>query len=293
MGESFGQTYRGMLSEGEKRLLSAGCEEAGTDSWLLLSYLTGLTRADYFLKKEEEPLEKERASYFRLIEKRASHIPLQYITGEQEFMGLPIFVDENVLIPRQDTEILVETVLPFVSGKRVLDLCTGSGCIAVSLAVLGKTAFCLGTDISVSALNVAEKNAKRNHAAVSLRESNLFEKIDGVFDVIVSNPPYIPSEVVKSLQKEVKEHEPEKALDGGADGLDFYRKIIDESRHYLADGGFLFFEIGFEQREHVCELMQNAGFCDVTWKKDYAGLDRVVSGQFRKSGAVHNNKKCM
>ena len=282
MSERFGQTYRGMLSEGEKRLLSAGCEEAGTDSWLLFSCLTGMTRADYFLKKEEEPLERERASYLQLIEKRASHIPLQYITGEQEFMGLPFYVDENVLIPRQDTEILVETVLPYVSEKRVLDLCTGSGCIAVSLAVLGKTAFCLGTDISVPALNVAGKNAKRNHAAVSLMESNLFEKIDGVFDVIVSNPPYIPSKVVESLQKEVKEYEPGGALDGGADGLDFYKKITEESRHYLENDGLLFFEIGFDQRESVCKLMQKAGFCDVTWKKDYAGLDRVVFGRLRK-----------
>ncbi len=275
-------TYQKLLREGERFLSSF--PEAKTDSFLLLSFLTGMTRADFFLKREDTPSEREKMEYLGMLKKRASHIPLQYITGEQEFMGLPFYVNENVLIPRQDTEILVETALPFVSGKKVLDLCTGSGCIAISLAVLGKPVSCLGTDVSRQALETAERNAERNHAGVSFLQSDLFEQIKGKFDVIVSNPPYISTEVVESLQKEVKEHEPRKALDGGADGLEFYRKIIIQGRRFLKEDGILLFEIGHDQREAVCTLMQTAGFYNVAWKKDYAGLDRVVFGWLGKGG---------
>lgn len=279
MNGHFFTTYREMLAEGEKILLQASCEEARTDSWWLFSYLTGMERAEYFLKKEEKPSEHEQSAYRSMIEKRSSHIPLQYITGEQEFMGFPFYVNENVLIPRQDTEILVETVLPYIQGKKVLDLCTGSGCIAISLALLGEPVSCVGTDISSDALETAERNRERNGADVSFFRSNLFEKIEGTFDVIVSNPPYIPTKDVEELQEEVRGHEPFLALDGGSDGLYYYRNILKEGKKFLRPGGFLFFEIGHDEGDAVCNMMWQAGFFNVICKKDYAGLDRVVYGK--------------
>ena len=217
--------------------------------------------------------------YGALIEKRSAHIPLQHITGEQEFMGLPFYVNEYVLVPRQDTECLVELAMDYVKGKKVLDMCTGSGCIAVSLMLLGKTLECHAVDVSKEALEVAKRNIERNHAVVTLVESNLFEKVTEEYDVIVSNPPYIPPKVIEELSEEVKEHEPRLALDGGEDGLDFYRRITRECKEYLSESGFLFYEIGCEQAADVMKIMQNEGFCEVKCQKDYAGNDRVVYGK--------------
>lgn len=272
-------TYGEMLQRGTQILLDAQIEEAETDSFLLFSYVTGMPRAKYFLRREKKPTALEVQKYDSCLEQRKSHVPLQYITGEQEFMGLSFSVDERVLIPRQDTEKLVETVLPYVSGKRVLDLCTGSGCIAVSLAVLGKPEYCVGVDISSGALQLAEKNAKENGARVSFVESDLFSKVSDTFDIIVSNPPYIASDTVKTLMPEVREHEPILALDGGVDGLAFYRRMIGESRSYLSEGGMLFLEIGYDQAEEVEHLMREAKYEQIRCKQDYAGLDRVVYGQ--------------
>ncbi len=272
-------TYSELLQEGKALLETAAVQEADIDSWLLLEYVTGMDRSCYFLKSTETAAEEEMTVYRKLISQRAGHIPLQYLTGVQEFMGLPFWVNQDVLVPRQDTECLVETALEFAKGKKVLDLCTGSGCIAVSLVVLGQVKECHAADLSAKALETARKNAKRNNAEITFMESDLFEKVTEVYDIILSNPPYIPGDEIEGLSEEVRGHEPHMALDGGMDGLIFYRRIAAESKAYLADGGMLFFEIGCEQAEAVREIMEAEGFYDIVCKKDYAGNDRVVYGK--------------
>lgn len=272
------QTNRELLRAGMEVLRAAGVEEAETDAWLLFSNVTGLSRAEYYLCCDDTPLPGWERRYREVIEVRGRRVPLQQITGEQEFMGLPFSVNEAVLIPRLDTEVLVETVLPMAAGKRVLDLCTGSGCIIISLAVLGKPADCVGADISRDALEVALHNNCRLGAGVSLIESDLFENVTGTYDLIVSNPPYIPPAVIEGLAEEVREHEPRIALDGGEDGLAFYRRIVRESGEYLSPGGVLAFEIGHDQSSAVMNYMIDAGYDGVCCRKDYAGLDRVVYG---------------
>ena len=278
-GEFFdARTYGELLRCGTGYLEKREIKEASVDSFLLLSYLTGWNRAEFFLNQDEVVPDDVRNRFMEWLETRGNHVPLQYLTGEQEFMGLSFLVNEHVLIPRQDTEILVETVLPFVSGKTVLDMCTGSGCIAVSLAVLGKTESVCASDISKQAIAVAKRNAQRHRAAISFFQGDLFEPVSGIFDVIVSNPPYISSDEMSSLMEEVGKNEPESALEGGADGLDFYRKITKESKKYLKKKGMLFYEIGCNQREAVMAVMNQYGFAGVSYKKDYAGHDRVVYG---------------
>ena len=193
-------------------------------------------------------------------------------------MGLPFLVNESVLIPRQDTEVLVETALAMMKPEcRLLDMCTGSGCILLSLAKLGTVAEGVGVDISEGALKVAERNRENlGLPQVRLVHSNLFESVEGVFDMIVSNPPYIPTEDIEDLMREVRDHEPHLALDGSKDGLLFYRKLAEESGRYLVPGGSLLFEIGYDQGKAVSQLLDQAGFKDIHVKKDLAGLDRVV-----------------
>lgn len=276
-------TYQELLAEGCSILKEAGIPDADVDSFLLLEYVTGMNRGQYFLKSRDLVKEEEAERYYDLLRKRSTHIPLQYITGEQEFMGLSFYVNEHVLVPRQDTECLVELVMDYVKDKRVLDMCTGSGCIAISLMLLGRPLECHAVDISREALKVARHNRERNHADVTLLESNLFEQVTEKYDVIVSNPPYIPPKVIAGLSEEVREHEPRLALDGGEDGLDFYRRITRDGKAHLSEGGYLFYEIGCEQAADVMEIMQKEGFCEVKCQKDYAGNDRVVYG---KLGAV-------
>lgn len=271
-----------LLRYGIETLGRCGITEAESDAWLLFSYVTGLDRAEYYLRSDERTLPEWQRDYVEKIAVRASRIPLQQITGEQEFMGLPFSVNENVLIPRQDTEILVETVLPMVEGKRVLDLCTGSGCVILSLAVLGKPERCVGADISREALQVARQNNRQLGGGVSLIESDLFENVRGVFDLIVCNPPYIPPAVIAGLMEEVRSHEPRLALDGGEDGLMFYRRIARESRDFLSPGGILAFEIGHDQSSEVMRYMREARFSRVCCRKDYAGNDRVVYGKYER-----------
>lgn len=273
-------TYQELLEEGRQTLKIAGIADAEMDSFLLFEYVIGMDRGQFFLKGKDLAPAEEVMQYRRLITVRSSRVPLQHITGEQEFMGLPFFVNEKVLVPRQDTECLVELSLPFVEGKKVLDMCTGSGCIAVSLAVLGKPSVCHAVDISEEALDVARQNAERNHAAVTWVRSALFEKVTQKYDVIISNPPYIPPNVIEGLEEEVRVHEPRLALDGGKDGLAFYRDITKESKAFLEDGGYLFYEIGCEQAADVMAIMQAEGFLEVMCRKDYAGNDRVVYGRW-------------
>ena len=316
--EETGPTWRELLNQGTEQLLAAGIDEAGLDAWYLLSEAFGIDRVHYYMEQEkpvrEERLLKGLGRYREMLTKRASRIPLQQILGNASFMGLTFSVNEHVLIPRQDTEVLAEQVLTDYPGRdiTVLDVCTGSGCIAISLAVLGKYRIVCGTDISREALAVANRNARnlflgqkgvlkgtadhvsdspwrtdfsvmteKEERSLVLAESDMFGGIPegDRFDVIVSNPPYIVSDVIGTLAPEVRISEPHLALSGGEDGLVFYKSIIAEIGTFLRNGGSLVFEIGYDQGEAVASLMRENGFKDIQIKKDYAGCDRVVSGR--------------
>jgi release factor glutamine methyltransferase len=234
----------------------------------------------YFLIHQQDELNQEQELLYKeFIETRGRHIPLQHITQEQEFMGLNFKVNENVLIPRQDTEILVEEVLARLKDNMsVLDMCTGSGCIIISLKNGKNSIKASAADISTKALEVARENARLNDVEINFVQSNLFENIEGKFNIIVSNPPYIPTKVIDGLMEEVRVHEPMIALDGMEDGLYFYREIIKNSLKYLNQGGSLCFEIGYDQGEAVSSMMKETGFINIKVIKDLAGLDRVVIG---------------
>ena len=275
-------TYREAIVSGEKSLCEAGIADARNDAWLLLTMACKIDHTYYYMHIDEEMPEELQHEFEVLIKKRAERVPLQYITGEQEFMGMTFHVNSNVLIPRQDTETLVEEALKVVKpGMKVLDMCTGSGCVLISILknVHGTGGY--GYDISKQAINVAKENAKLNDVPAIFERSNLFEDVaDETFDVIVSNPPYIRSDEIPFLMPEVSEFEPHEALDGKEDGLFFYRKIIEESRAYLQKNGVLLFEIGYDQGEAVSELMTKEGYGQVVVKKDLAGLDRIVCGVY-------------
>lgn len=276
-------TYVEALNWGKQQLAEAQVAEAELDAWLLLEYVTGMNRAAYFLQQRDGMKLSAYESYRDLILQRKNRIPLQHLTGTQEFMGLPFQVSEDVLIPRQDTETLVELVLPEIKGKRILDVCTGSGCIAISLQKLGEPAVCHGVDISLQALAVANRNRRSLQAEVTLWQSDLFSQVTETYDVIVSNPPYIPPSEIITLMPEVREYEPRLALDGGEDGLEFYRRLASDAGTYLEENGQIYLEIGFDQGEAVAELLEKHGFCDVIVHSDLAGLDRVVSAKWEKS----------
>lgn len=326
-------TYSEVYRDGREKLEKAGVPEASLDARLLLEHVCGTSRNDLLVHGDAPVTEENCLTYETLIHQRSQRVPLQQLTGVQYFMGLEFLVDEHVLIPRQDTEVLVEEALKNLhDGMRVLDLCTGSGCILISLLRYSNGCQGVGTDISREALAVAEKNACRllggedysdgegfscgngysdgegflygddytdgegfsygndfsvgegftdgdaGTASLKFIESDLFEKVEGTFDMIISNPPYIPSSVVETLMPEVRDHEPRLALDGSEDGLLFYRRIIQECGKYLTRGGMLFFEIGCDQAAVVSALMKKAGFLEIQVIKDYAGMDRVVFG---------------
>lgn len=272
-------TYREALNLGEKVLETASIVEAKLDAWLLLEMVCKIDRSFYYLHMEDDLLEEQVSEYEIALKKRAEHVPLQYIVGETEFMGLKFKVNSSVLIPRQDTETLVEEALKVITpGMRVLDLCTGSGCIIVSILHNVADVEGYATDISKQALNVAKENAKLNGVAVNFERSDLFDNVTGTFDVIVSNPPYIPSLEVVKLMPEVGSFEPLEALDGKEDGLYFYREIIASCKEYLKPEGRIFFEIGYDQGEAVRTMLLDAGFKEVRVIKDLAHNDRVVTG---------------
>ena len=281
-------TYGELYLWGSEELSAAEIGEAKTDARLLLEWCCGTDRNTLLAHKERGISEEEYDQYTDCIARRKRHVPLQHITGEQDFMGLTYMVNQNVLIPRQDTEVLVEEVMRYLhDGMRILDMCTGTGCILLSLLRYSNDCTGVGVDISGEALSVASQNTERilsvqaiEQAKVTLLQGNLFERLDpeDKFDVIVSNPPYIKTNVIKSLMPEVKEYEPLLALDGGEDGLAFYRRIIEQAGEFLMGGGMLFFEIGYDQGECVRLLMEEAGYIDVEVIKDFAGFDRVVFG---------------
>lgn len=273
---------REVYTEGKNRLQKAGVQSYEFDARQLLFFVFSIDANQYLLNQSmplSEEEEKKVNSYFEAIQKRSEKIPLQYITGEQNFCGLDFYVNENVLIPRLDTEVLVEKILEYEEpGQRVMDMCTGSGCIAITLQKLGGFQV-MAVDISDEALTLARKNAQRNQAQVTFFQSNMFEQLSNTskVDVIVSNPPYIESKVVDELDDEVKKYEPRLALDGMEDGLHFYRILAREGKRFLNEGGRLYVEIGFDQAEAVKEIFGAQGFLDIQVYKDLAGLDRVVA----------------
>lgn len=273
-------TYREAMEHGEKILAAAGIADARTDAWLLMENVCKIERSFYYMHMESSFPEEHLREYEINIRKRAEHIPLQYLVGETEFMGLRFKVNSGVLIPRQDTETLVEEALKAVRpGMKVLDLCTGSGCIIVSILHNAPGIRGYATDISKLALNVAKENARLNEVSVLFEHSDLFDNVSEKFDIIVSNPPYIASGEIPKLMPEVRCFEPMEALDGKEDGLYFYRKIAKECILYLKPGGQVFFEIGYDQGEAVSWLLWEAGFHGIRVKKDLAGKNRVVTGK--------------
>ena len=283
-------TYKNLYEWGMQQLKQAEIPEAELDARLLLEAVCKTDRNTLLVHGQREVSPEEYECYVNYITERETRKPLQYITGVQEFMGLPFLVNENVLIPRQDTEILVEEAMRRLhDGMRILDMCTGSGCILLSLLYYSNDCSGLGVDISDKALQTARQNAEhiralKNEIDVMFTQSNLFENLadneeySGAFEMIVANPPYIQSHVIDTLMPEVGQYEPRLALDGKEDGLYFYRLIIEQAEKYLAGGGELFFEIGCEQGHDVKKMMEEAGYKEVEVVKDFAGLDRVVRG---------------
>lgn len=274
------------LKEGKLRLKAAGKEAYAFEAELLLEKAAGLNRTALFLRGEESLSAEILAVYEGFLQEREAGRPTQYILGEWEFMGLPFHVGEGVLIPRGDTEVLVETILEKqqTEGFRsILDIGTGSGCIPISLGHYGKFENIMAVDISPKALGYAEKNAAKNKVNIDFYESNLVAAVPakwkGKLDAIVSNPPYIPKKNIEELMTEVKDFEPLNALDGGEDGLDFYRAIVEQGKDWLKEGGWLFFEIGYDQGEALLTLMQANGYTEVEVRQDLSGLDRVVLGR--------------
>ena len=268
---------KGLLADGAKMLAQAGIDEAELDARYILEYITGLNSAQYFINSEDI-IEKDKAEeFFRLIERRSKRIPLSYVIGTRDFFGLTFKVDENVLIPEQETELLVEEVIKHSEGKSVLDMCTGSGCIAISIALFGKPSKVAASDISEKALEVARENAKSIKAGeISFIQGDMFENVTDKFDIIVSNPPYIETGEIDELMPEVRDYIPRLALDGDIDGLKFYRIISKEAVKKLNKNGRIFYEIGYNQSRAVASILFENGFTDITVIKDYSGLDRIV-----------------
>ncbi len=255
---------------GMQKLKEAEIGEAQLDARLLLEEVCGTDHNTLLCHGDREVSEEEEEQYRRALEQRAVHVPLQHLLGYQDFMGLRFQVNGHVLIPRQDTEILVEEAMRYLhDGMRILDLCTGSGCILLSLLHYSNDCEGIGVDISKEALQVAAQNAEALGIKADFLESDLYEKVTGKFDLLVSNPPYIEREIIPTLMEEVREYDPYIALDGGEDGLDFYRRIIGGAQDYLNRGGQIFLEIGSEQAQAVSELLREAGFKEIDVCRDF------------------------
>lgn len=277
-----------VLSNGISILKENNIEDSNMKARIVLSDLLNKNKEYLMIHGDDEIEDGLNRIFLEKIERLKNHEPLQYVINRQEFMGFEFYVDENVLIPQPDTENLVEEVI-LLSDKirknkkielRILDLCTGSGAIAISISKLIKKSLVYASDISKEALKIAEENSSRNAANVLFFESNLFSKISKLykFDIIVSNPPYIEKDVIKTLSEEVQK-EPIIALDGGEDGLDFYRKIVKDAKEYLNPDGYLAFEIGYNQKEAVEKILKEGGYRNIYSRKDLSGNDRIIVGQ--------------
>lgn len=273
-------TIKQAITKGMIMLKSNNVESPKLKARLLLQYVLDKPR-QYIIVYDNKEIDKQQQwQYFVNIEKLTKGIPLQHITHRQEFMKMDFFVDENVLIPRPDTEILVEEVIKIAQkydSPRILDLCTGSGAIAISLKKFVPNADITAVDISEKALEIAQKNAEKLEAKINFVKSNLFDKLDNKkFDIIVSNPPYIRKDEIKKLSEEVQK-EPKIALDGGEDGLDFYRIIAEQAINYLKTGSFLCFEIGYNQKNDVIKIIEDEqNYKNTYCKKDLYGNDRII-----------------
>ena len=287
------RTYKELLEEGYQILNSAEIEEARLDAWLLLEFAADIKRAWYYAHMDETAETAVAEQYRQLCEKRAQHIPLQHLTGQAYFMGYEFYVDDRVLVPRQDTETLVEEAISHLRelpAPKILDMCTGSGCILLSLLMELPQASGTGADVSADALEVAKENTRRLglEKRAELIQSDLFSadyfeknsrKKCMEYDMLISNPPYIRTADIDGLMDEVRLHDPRLALDGKADGLYFYEKITEQAGKYLKPGGWLIYEIGCDQGKDVAEIMKKKGFIQIEVKKDLAGLDRIVEGR--------------
>lgn len=268
-----------VLNQGKKNLISNHIDEASLIARILLSHVLGCKKEELIIRQDENIGEVQVKEFIEGIEKISKGYPVQYITHSKEFLGMDFYVDENVLVPRSDTEVLVEEVIKIAderNKKEILELCTGSGAIAVSLAKYIENADITATDISKGALEVAKKNEERllEKKKIQFIQSDMFENIDKKYDIIVSNPPYIKHDVIKEY---TLEFEPQIALDGGEDGLKFYRIIIEEGYKYLNEGGIITLEIGFDQKEEVMGIAQSTGkYKNIYCKQDVFGNDRVV-----------------
>lgn len=273
------------LKNAEKILKENNISDSTQKARRLLAFVLNKEKEYLMIHEDEEILEQIYKVYLDKIERLKNHEPIQYILENQEFMGFNFYVDKNVLIPQPDTENLVEEVIDIVQKNdlrfpKILDLCTGSGAVAISIAKLIKNSIVYGTDISKEALQVAENNSISNQANVLFMKSDMFKNIfkEFEFNIIVSNPPYIETETIKSLDKEVQK-EPMIALDGGEDGLRFYREIAENAKRFLISDGFLALEIGYNQKEKVEEILKTNGYRNIYFRKDLSGIYRVIVAQ--------------
>lgn len=284
-------TYRKARKDAVRELAACGVPDADVDAELLMEYASSQSRTGLMLREKEEIPEAVLSSYLEAVSLRKRRIPLQQITGKAYFMGLELTVSDKVLTPRQDTETLAEEAVKRIRERqkaggqvRVLDLCTGSGCLILAAARFCPGIEAVGTDLSGDALYIARINAQRLNEDIFLLKSDLFDKVKGQFDVIMSNPPYIRSGDMASLMEEVKDHEPHLALDGGQDGLHYYREIARRAGAFLKEGAWLLFEIGADQGRNVTEILEMNGYSDLSLIRDLSGHDRVVCG--RKGGSL-------
>lgn len=275
------------LKKANQILIQNNIDEVFLKSRILLAHILNVEKEYLIIHDDEVLLSLQENEFFEKVNKLCSGVPIQYLTNSQEFMGVNFYVDKNVLIPQPDTEILVENVISIIKNLQkscqkeitVLDLCTGSGIIGVCLKKYLQNVNVLSSDISSNALEIAKKNANLQNVKIDFIKSDLFENIDEKFDVIVSNPPYIKTDKINELSKEVK-NEPRLALDGGQDGLDFYRKIIKESTNFFRKTGYLALEIGYDQKEAVENLFKNFKYKEIKIFKDLSDIERVIIGKY-------------
>lgn len=279
--ESNCDTYGDIYRWGVDILSKHSIKDSALDARLLLEFVCNTNQNTLLSHPERVLSDSEKATYEKYIQRRSGYEPVQYITGIANFMGLEFITDTSTLIPRFDTECLVEEVMKDLQeGMHILDMCTGTGCIILSLLLYSNACFGVGADISEDAIEIAKENSRNLKIPAEFIVSDLFEKIEDDYDIIVSNPPYIESSVIRGLDREVRDFEPMSALDGGDDGLDFYRMISSEARNHLVNGGLIFFEIGYNQGDAVREILLADGYSDVFVTKDLAGLDRVVKATY-------------
>lgn len=288
-------TWQALMKEELERLRQADIPEADSDIRLFAMDVAGCTYSTLILRMAEEAIEEQAQKLHAYVTERMTHKPCQYILGTQNFMGMEFEVAPNVLIPRPETELLVEQACEKLKtlrekkmeqtgdGRlRVLDMCCGSGCIGISVAKLVPDVSVDLADISDAAIALTKKNRERLQADCTVIQTDLFAQIDGKYDMIISNPPYIRTDEIPKLMAEVRDFEPHLALDGKADGLYFYDKIIREAREYLYEDGYILFEIGQDQLDAVRGLLVETGYVDIEGMKDYAGLDRIVAARYPK-----------